>query len=142
VTKIHRAKDDSKWAIELEGGILVENQSPGETFPPGDEILGSRLITVIASVQDTTLVFEAPAGNFHRISFAPTYYTISDPGYGGIVYPQWPEELEEAGIPATPEGGISDKPQPGWEKAEQELHERAQRGQEQEAAEFLKEESE
>jgi hypothetical protein len=147
VTRIHRPKnkpgiDQSAWMIELEGGILVENKSADETIPPGDEIIGSRLVTVIASLRDTTIVFEAPAGNFHRVSFAPTYYTISDPSYGGTVYPQWPEELEEGGVPATPEGGISDQPQAGWDKAERELRERSQARRQQEAASWLKEEDE
>jgi hypothetical protein len=132
--------DPADWAIELEGGIKVANVSANETIAPTPEIIGSTLETVLLSYRDTTLVFRAANGHTHKLSFAPTYYTIMDPGYGGIVYPQWPEELEEGGVPATPEGGISEQPQAGWVKAEAEHEARAVARRQAEATEFLKEE--
>jgi hypothetical protein len=131
--------DPANWNIELEGGVKIANHSAAETMSPTPEIVGSTLETVLLSFRDTTLVFAAANGHVHKIGLAPTYYTISDPGYGGIVYPQWPEELEEGGIPATPEGGISDKPQAGWEKDLAERQARADARRQSEAAEFLKE---
>ena len=136
---LHEETDPSAWEIELEGGVKIANVSKAETFMPTPEIIGCKLESVLLSYRDTTMVFVAANGHLHKISMAPTYYTISDPGYGGIVYPQWPEELEQGGVPATPEGGISDEPQPGWLGAEKELHDRAQARREQEAAAFLKE---
>jgi len=131
--------DSSNWYIELEGGIKINNVSADESFSPTPEIVGSTLETVLLSYRDTTAVFRAVNGHAHKIGFQPTYYTISDPGYGGTVFPQWPEELEESGVPATPEGGISDKPQESWVKAEAEHEARTAARRQSEAAEFLKE---
>jgi len=142
VDVIYDPQETHNWYVELEGGARVINQSREETIPPGREIIGAVLTTVLLSFRDTTLVFRAANGHVHKLSLAPTYYAIHEPGYGGIVYPQWPEELEQGGVPATPEGGISDQPQPGWEKTEQELQERAQQRRQQEAAQFIEEEEE
>jgi len=140
VTSISRdPSNPANWGIMLDNGVLIQNQSPAETISPGDEIIGSTVGPVIHSLRDTTVVLTAANGHTHKLSLAPTYYTISDPRYGGIVYPQWPEELEEGGVPATPEGGISEKPQADWDKAEEEIHARAQARREQEAAHWLKE---
>lgn len=133
-------EDKTKWWLELEGGVRIANKSPKEMFPPDKSIIGARLSFVSMSLRDTTLKFDAVNGYIHSISFKPTYYVIHDPAHGGEVYPQWPEELERAGIPATPEGGISDEPAPEWAEQEELLkisqEARVQKG----AAEFLKEE--
>jgi hypothetical protein len=94
------------------------------------------------SLHDTTLHFMAPNGHVHKISFAPTYYVIVDPVHGGQVYPQWPEELEDSGVPATPEGGISDKPmdERAWEVEHMRLRNSREARVQGDAAAFLAEE--
>jgi hypothetical protein len=137
VTSVIRENEDNEWGIELDGRILILNKKANETFPPGDELVGCRFSFISMGVHDTTLHFEAINGHRHTVSFPPTYYVISDPVHGGQVYPQWPEELEQSGVPATPEGGISDLPSEDWPDEEQRLRAERDARNENEAAEFL-----
>lgn len=140
VVSVIRDNIDGEWGIELDGRILILNKHPNETFPPGDELVGSRFDFISMSLRDTTMHFRAENGHVHKVSFPPTYYVIADPIHGGKVYPQWPEELERRGVPATPEGGISDEPSEEWPAEESRLRNsqdaRVQSG----AQEFLAEE--
>ena len=131
-----------QWAIELsepgnpERTTLIVNQSRDEIMAP-IEIVDGKLITVSMSLVDTTLTFQMPNGHIHKIGLKPTQYAISDPVYGGLSYPQWPEELEEAGIPSHPEEDVSAPASEEWA----EERERLIRGQEirigNEAQEFV-----
>lgn len=140
VTRVEvHPEDDSEWWIELEGGIRIANKSPQETMRPDDSLLGARFMMITMSFQDTTLKFEAANGYVWSVSFKPTYYVIHDPEHGGEVYPQWPEEMEAAGIPATPEGGISDPPSESWTERHEKLRFSQEARVQSEASEFLKE---
>ena len=110
-----------EWGIRLDNGVEIRNKDQRETFVPQD-IVGSRIMTIVMSLHDTTIHFSGGT----KWSVNPTQYVIHDPKHGGEVYPQWPEELEEAGITSHPEGRVSDKPDDpeAWERARQEtLHE-------------------
>lgn len=95
-----------QWYIRFEGGAKIVNKSCKETFPP-TEIIGARFTSMSLSTGDTTLHFSAPNGHVHKIGLNPTQYAIDDPRYGGEAYPQWPEELEEKGIPSHPQESVS-----------------------------------
>lgn len=138
VSVIHK-NEDGDWGIELEGRVMILNKSPNETIPPGDEIVGGKFVFISMSLRDTTLHFKMENGYKHTISFPPTYYVIADPVHGGEVYPQWPEELEQSGVPATPEGGISDEPSPEWADEEARLRDAREARIQSDADEFLKE---
>lgn len=101
-----------QWALRLDSGVEIRNKDRRETFSPDfEKFLGSRLMTISLSVRDTTITFS----NGQKWSFNPTQYVIYDPKYDGEVYPQWPDELEDMGIPSHPEEGISDQPGEQWE---------------------------
>jgi hypothetical protein len=124
-----------QWGIRLDDGTTIYNKDRRETFVPQD-IVGARIKTVAYSVIDTTIHFS----NGHKWSLTPTQYAIADPHHGGEVYPQWPEELEEAGIPSHPEEGVSDPPKEGWHEHREELLHQADARHQSEAQEFLAEE--
>lgn len=137
VVSVIRDNEDGEWGLELDGRVCILNKSPFETFPPGDEIIGARFSAMSMSLRDTTLHFMAPNNHKHTVSFSPTYYVICDPVHGGEVYPQWPEELEQSGVPATPEGGISSEPSEGWPEEEARLRGARDSRVQGEASEFL-----
>lgn len=118
-----------QWEIVFDDGTRFVNKSRDEIIAPL-EIVGGKLKTYSMSLSDTTLHFEMPNGFIQKMSFNPTQYAIHDPAYGGEVYPQWPEELEEAGITSHPEEGVSAEPgdQEAWEERYAQLdHERSAR---------------
>jgi hypothetical protein len=102
-----------QWGIRLENGVEIRNKDRRETFVPTD-IVGKCIMTISFSVKDTTITFSGGL----KWSLNPTQYAVHDPQHGGEVYPQWPVELEEAGIPSHPMEGVSDQPDnaEGWEK--------------------------
>lgn len=109
-------EEDWKWAIVLKSKdreIRVVNKNRQETFAP-EEIVGGVLATVSQSLYDTTLHIIMPNGHRISIGMNPTQYAILDPKFGGESYPQWPEELEEAGIPSHPDEDVSAKPSEEW----------------------------
>lgn len=140
VVAVIRNKKKDEWGVELDGRVLIMNKSAKETFPPGDEIIGSKFVFISMSLKDTTLHFEVANGYRHQVSFAPTLYVIKDPVHGGEVYPQWPEELEEMGVAATPSGDFSDKPSEEWPAEETKLRNSRDARVQNEANEFLAEE--
>lgn len=136
VQGIVRGDEPWQWGIRLDDGTEIRNKDRGETFVP-DDIVGARIKTIMFSEADTVIQFS----NGARWSFNPTQYALHDPKHGGEVYPQWPEELEEAGIPSHPEEGVSDEPENprDWEKHRQQKHRSHQARIEGQAQEFLKE---
>lgn len=129
------AEAEWHWGIRLDNEVIIYNVDRRETFVPQD-IVGAKIKTVAYAEADTTIHFS----NGHKWSLTPTQYAIADPAHGGEVFPQWPEELEEAGIPSHPEEGVSAQPQEGWyEHREGLLREHDQRIAEN-AQEFLAEE--
>ena len=102
-----------KWGIRFDNGVEIRNKDRREVFVPQD-IVGKQLKTITFSEGDTTLVFTGGL----KWSLNPTQYAIHDPAHGGEVYPQWPEELEEAGIPSHPDEDVSSAPDDpeGWSK--------------------------
>jgi hypothetical protein len=116
ITDVIRMPESWQWAIVLEGGIEIRNKDRRETFKPRD-IIGHKIRTISLSEQDTTLHFS----NGQKWSLNPTQYAIYDPAYGGEAYPQWPGELEDAGIPSHPEEDVSTPPSADWERQRQAL---------------------
>lgn len=116
ITDVIQHPEPWKWAIVLEGGIEIRNKDRRETFVPTN-IIGHKIKTISMSEGDTTLHFS----NGHKWSLNPTQYAIYDPKYGGDAYPQWPGELEDAGIPSHPEEEISAQPSADWERQRQAL---------------------
>lgn len=137
VAGIVRGPEPWMWGIRLDDGTEIRNKDRNETFVP-DDIVGARIMTISFALEDTTIRFS----NGTRWSFNPTQYAIHDPQHGGEVYPQWPEELEEAGISSHPEEGVSDPPENprDWEKHRQQKLRSGQARIEGQAQEFLKEE--
>jgi hypothetical protein len=111
VSAITRGEQPWEWGVRLENGVEIRNKDRRETFVPQD-IVGAQIQTIAYSLGDTTVHFS----NGHKWSFNPTQYAIYDPAYSqkGEVWPQWPEELEEAGIPSHPEEGVSAEAEEGW----------------------------
>lgn len=109
-----------QWAIKLENGVLIVNKDRRETFVPSG-IVGYSISTISFSVRDTTIHFFKAESEMMKWSLNPTQYAVHDPKHGGEVYPQWPQELEEAGIPSHPEEPVSDKPvdPEAWEQHRQ-----------------------
>jgi hypothetical protein len=97
-----------EWGIRFISGVEFENHDPLETFPP-DGIAGMKLMSISMGLHDTTLHFFR-GGSRQSIGVAPTKYSIYDPKHGGKVFPQWPEELEERGIPSMEGGELSQEP--------------------------------
>lgn len=129
-----------KWAIVLDGGVKIVNKSRRETIRPGDEILGYKLMSISQSARDTSVHFFGPSAVKITIGLMPTQYAILDPAYGGEVYPQWPEELEEAGIPSHPEEEVSAQPSDEWKAEEERLVTAQELRHISDAQEFVKEE--
>jgi hypothetical protein len=129
-----------QWAIVLEGDVKLINKSREETFPP-QFLEGKKITTVIMGVHETAIVFEGVGGR-SGFSFNPTQYAIHDPAHGGEVYPQWPEELEESGIPSHPEEEVSSPPEnlEKWNRHQAATRNMNQAVTEQAAREFLEEE--
>jgi hypothetical protein len=126
-----------EWGIRLDNGVEIRNKDRKETFVPTD-IVGKQVTTITYSVHDTTIIFTGGL----KWSLNPTQYALHDPNHGGEVYPQWPENLEEVGIPSHPEEAVSDKPEnpEEWERHRQQLLHEADARHQSEAQEFLKEE--
>jgi hypothetical protein len=145
VVGITRGKEPWEWGIKLEGDVEIRNKDPRETVYPSDfEILvnhGMHLMAFSLSTRDTTLHFAGPGATKISWSFAPTKYVIVDPKYGGEVYPQWPEELEEMGIPAMEGEGVSAEPSEEWAEEETKLVQAREQRVQQNAEEFLKEDA-
>lgn len=136
-----------QWAIVLEGGVRIVNVSRNETVMPFETIIGQKVKTIVHSQRDTTIHFGGTGKFVHkteRVSLNPTQYAIQDPKYAaeGLVYPQWPEELEEAGISSHPDEGVSAAPDnaEAWNKTRAQYAEAADKRHAQEASEFLDEE--
>lgn len=125
-----------QWGIELDNHVVIYNKDRRETFVP-DDVVGKRIETIILSQRDTTIVFSGGM----KWSLNPTQYTIADPHYGGEVFPQWPEELEDRGITSHPDEPPSAQPDDPekWYEHRQELLAEHDRRHADEAAEFLKE---
>jgi len=113
VTDVIQHPEPWKWCIVLEGGVEIRNKDRRETFKPKD-IIGHRIRTISMSEGDTTLHFT----NEQKWSLNPTQYAIYDPKYSteGESYPQWPGELEDAGIPSHPEEEVSIEPSADWDR--------------------------
>lgn len=138
---------DWQWAILLrprdgadrDRQALIVNKSRKETHAP-IEIIGGTFRSISMSAQDTTLHFLMPNGYRQSVGLNPTQYAIGDTAHGGEVYPQWPEELEEAGIPSHPDEEVSSPSSVDWDRQrkflEDEQHERHTR----EANEWIEEE--
>lgn len=139
VVGVVRGDEAKDWGIELEKGVKILNKHKLETIPPTEEIIGCTFYFISMSLRDTTLHFKAANMHIHKISFPPTFYVIADPVHGGEVYPQWDEDLEEMGVAATPDGGISDKPSKEWPEEQQRLLLQQQATRESNAQEFLQE---
>lgn len=139
VDSIYRPEDAEpwQWAIRLANGVYIINKDRRETFVP-DEIVGKQLKTISYSFHDTTITFSGGL----KWSLNPTQYALHDPAHGGEVYPQWPEELEEAGIPSHPEEEVSAQPQEGWDKHRQGLLRKHEERVTQEANDWLQEDAE
>lgn len=135
-----------EWAIVLENGVKIFNKSRDEVFPPTN-IVGLMLGTISMSGADTTIHFRGGMID-EKVSFKPTQYAILDPKYGGLVldpkygglvYPQWPEELEEAGIPSHPDEEVSAEPSAEWPKERAKLVDEMGKRHQRESVEFLSE---
>jgi len=105
-----------QWGIRLDNGVEIRNKDRGEIWEPSN-LVGAKIKTISMSEADTVVHFS----NGHKWSFNPTQYAIFDPSYGGEAYPQWPGELEDAGIPSHPEEEISTQPSADWERQRQAL---------------------
>lgn len=125
-----------QWAIRLENGVLIINKDRREIFVP-DDLVGCKIMTISFSMKDTTITFSEGL----KWSLNPTQYSVLDPAHGGEVYPQWPQELEDAGIPSHPEEPVSEKPTDPvkWEDHRKGLLREADVRHQNEAQEFLKE---
>jgi hypothetical protein len=138
VQAIVRKKDGPQWewAIRLDNGVEIRNKDRSEWMQP-DDLVGAKLVSLSMSEGDTTLHFS----NGRRWSLNPTQYAISDSRYGGEAYPQWPGELEDAGISSHPEEPVSALPDDNeaWEDVRKnEMRQQDRRAQNQ-AREWIKE---
>jgi hypothetical protein len=105
VADIIRGGQPWQWGLRLDDQTEIRNKDRRETYVP-EHIVGKRITTITISEHDTTIHFSGDL----KWSLNPTQYSIYDPKHGGEVYPQWPEELEEAGIPSHPEEQVSEPP--------------------------------
>lgn len=129
-----------QWAIKLENGVLIVNKDRRETFVP-EELVGYSIRTISFSMKDTTITF-IKGEEMMKWSLNPTQYAVHDPAHGGEVYPQWPQELEDAGIPSHPDEPVSDKPDDpkAWEDHRKSEIDRRQSEVESEARHWIEEE--
>lgn len=145
VDEILKGNQPWEWAIRLKSGVCIINKDDQEVFPPDDFLAEKKFIftSFSMSVRDTTLHFQSPeTGHIVKFSLSPTKYAVHDPVHGGEVYPQWPEELEEMGIPSVEGGEISEPPPADWGENYSRLQMEADQRRAQEAQEFIKEEGE
>ena len=133
-------KSDFNWSIVLEGNVVILNHDKDEVYPPPPALVGMRLSALSQSLRDTTMHFTGMGATKITVSLPPTKYSIHDPAHGGEVFPQWPEELEMAGIPAVEGGELSAEPSPEWNSAERKILFEKQERIEEEARNWLKEE--
>lgn len=141
VVEVIKGEEPWQWAIKLQSGVLIVNKAESEVFAPESFLAEKNFIftSFAMSVHDTTMHFQSPeTGMIVKFSLNPTKYAVSDPVHGGEVYPQWPEELEEMGIPSVEGGEISEPPPPEWKGQYSRLQEEADQRRQQEAAEFMK----
>jgi hypothetical protein len=132
-----------QWAIKLESGVLIVNKDELEHIAPDQVVplVGWTFESVSFSTGDTTMHFRSPeTDTIFKWSIAPTKYAVHDPVHGGEVYPQWPEELEERGIPSVEGGEISTPPPEEWSEHYNKLTSEGDKRRKDEATEFLKEE--
>lgn len=128
--------EEWEWGIKLQGDVEIRNKDRRETFRPM-KIVNYRLSSISLSPRDTTIHFTK--GNTKiTASFNPTQYVIFDPKYGGEVFPQWPEELDEMGIHSHPEEGASSEPSEEWPEEERKLVAESDARRESDRVEFLK----
>ena len=121
-----------QWGIVLSTGAEIRNKNRNETFVP-QGIIGTKIMSITFSVLDTTLHFSRGL----TWSLKPTQYSIYDPKYGGESYPQWPIELEKAGISSHPEEPVSNEPAEGWDEAHTEMRREQDERIERQAGEWL-----
>jgi len=141
VIEVEKGEEAWQWAIVLDGNVRIVNKSRDEVFAP-DSLKGKRLDTIILGLQSTTLHFNIHGGPSNQVvSIKGTQYAIQDPKHGGEVYPQWPEELEEMGIPSHPDEAVSSPAGNEWPQEERKLHQQSQAKRESDAREFLAEEA-
>ena len=141
VLDVARGGEDWQWVVILEGEVRIVNKSRNETMAPSrEELIGTKLESISFSTRDTTITFLRAPHNFIKLGFNPTQYAILDPAYGGEAYPQWPEELEEAGIPSHPDEAVSADPSEEWVAHHQKLLSDQQSRIDRQAREFLAEE--
>jgi len=138
--------EDWKWEIHLGGkdGSIVKimNKSRDETMPP-IHVVGCIVSTISMSLYDTTISCEHPGnGALLKFSLKPTQYAILDPKFGGEAYPQWPEELEAAGIPSHPDEEVSAEPSEDWPEEERRLAIEQHQRQQDQARTWLREDME
>lgn len=130
-----------QWGIRLEGDVEIRNKDERETWAANEQVMtsldGYRLMALSLSPRDTTLHFAGPAATKIEISYSPTKYAIFDPKYGTESFPQWPEELEEMGIPAIEGGELTGPPSEEWAEQETRLVEEREAKRGLEATEFL-----
>lgn len=138
VIAITRGEEPWEWGIKLESGVEIRNKNREEIFRPM-KLVNTRIMAYSLSPRDTTIHFAGEGASKVTVSFKPTQYAIVDPKHGGEVYPQWPEELEERGIPSHPEEEISALPGNEWPAEEERLVNERERRIQQQAQEFLKE---
>jgi len=141
VVEIVKGEKSWQWAIKLSSGVYIINKDENEEFAPEGFLAEKNFIftSYSMSVHDTTMHFQSPeTGMIVKYSLAPTKYAVHDPVHGGEVYPQWPEELEERGIPSVEGGEISAAPSPEWDKHYEKLTSEGERRRQSEAQEFLK----
>lgn len=143
--KVKEVRQDTEepwqWGIALEKDgkeILIVNKSRQEIIAPF-EILDCIFMAQSLSPRDTTLHFMAPNGHKISVGVKPTQYAIIDPAFGGEAYPQWPEELEEAGIPSHPDEQVSAPPAEGWDEERKRLKEAQHTRQDAEQREWIQE---
>jgi hypothetical protein len=127
-----------EWGLKLEGDVEIRNKDESEViWPMPQQIIGYYFMHMSLSEQDTTLHFVGPGNENVTISYNPTKYAIYDPKYGSESYPQWPELLEEMGIPAIEGGEITGEPSSEWKVEEHRLVQERDQRRTKDAEEFL-----
>jgi len=134
ITDVIQHPEPWKWCIVLEGGVEIRNKDRREAWKP-ENLIGHKIKTISLSEADTTIRFS----NGQKWSLTPTQYAIYDPAYGGEAYPQWPGELEDAGIPSHPEEEVSSPPSADWERQRQALEQEADQRISSEARDWMEE---
>lgn len=143
VVEIIKGGQPWQWAIKLESGVCIINKDESEVYAPDDffAVKNFTLDSFSMSVRDTTLHLRSPeTGMIMKFSLSPTKYAVHDPVHGGEVYPQWPEELEEFGIPSVEGGEISSDASAEWAGHYDKLTSEGDKRRQREAQEFLEEE--